>query len=245
MGASAAQAPNTSMRLPARALVSLNSWSIHLVGAITVALLVIETCVLLAGVISRYVMHNPLIWADELASSLFIWLAMFGSVLALDRGEHMRMSALVNKLPVAWRGFCETLSALVVCLFVVMIIGPAMQHSHEQMSITTPALGIPDGVRAAALPVGAILMLLAAVSRMARFSTMRQFMAGVGVVIVVGAVLWLCQPLLVGMGNYNLIVFFLVLLGLACSAVSPSPSPSVQPPSPTWRWPPTRRYRSW
>ena len=130
MGASAAVASTSSMRLPARALVCLNRGSMHVVGAITVALMVIETFVLLAGVFSRYVMHNPLIWTDELASSLFIWMAMFGAVLALDRGEHMRMSALVNKLPQAWRGFCETVSALVVCLFVVMIIGPAMQHSH-------------------------------------------------------------------------------------------------------------------
>ncbi|VVN73545.1 TRAP transporter large permease subunit [Pseudomonas fluorescens] len=215
MGAPAAVASTSSMRLPARALVCLNTWTMHVVGVITVALMVIETGVLLAGVISRYVMHSPLIWSDELASSLFIWMAMFGAVLALDRGEHMRMSALVNKLPEVWRGFCETLSALVVCLFVVMIIAPAMQHSHEQMWITAPALGIPDGLRAAALPVGAVLMLLAAVSRMARFSTVSQFMAGIVVVAVVAAGLWISQPLLADLGNYNLIIFFLVLLG-AC-----------------------------
>ena len=215
MAAPAAVAPTSSMRLPARALVCLNTWTMRIVGLITVALMVIETGVLLAGVISRYVLHSPLIWSDELASSLFIWMAMFGAVLALDRGEHMRMSALVNKLPQAWRGFCETLSALVVCLFVVMIIAPAMQHSHEQMWITTPALGIPDGLRAAALPVGAVLMLLAAVSRMARFSTVRQFMAGIAVVAVVASALWISQPLLAELGNYNLIIFFLVLLG-AC-----------------------------
>ncbi|MFL6876865.1 TRAP transporter large permease subunit [Pseudomonas marginalis] len=187
----------------------------RVVEAAAVALMLIETGVLLAGVISRYVMHSPLVWADELASSLFIWLAMFGAVLALDRGEHMRMSAFVNKLPAAWRGFSETLSALIVVLFVAMIITPAMVHSHEQMSITTPALGIPDGVRAAALPVGAILMLLAAVARMARYSTLRQFIAGVAVVAVVSASLFLAQPILAQIGNYNLVVFFLVLLG-AC-----------------------------
>jgi tripartite ATP-independent transporter DctM subunit len=204
-----------STRLPARVLICLNRWTMHAVGFLAVALLVIETCVLLAGVISRYVFHSPLIWSDELASSLFIWLAMFGAVLALDRGEHMRMSAIVNKLPEAWRGFCETLSAMIVCLFVAMIISPAMQHSHEQMWITTPALGIPDGVRAAALPVGAVLMLLAAVSRMARFSTMRQLGLGLGVLAAVTAILWVSEPMLTAMGNYNLIVFFFVLLG-AC-----------------------------
>ncbi|GGK10265.1 ABC transporter permease [Pseudomonas matsuisoli] len=203
------------MRLPARALVCLNRWVMNVVGFLAVALLVIETCVLLAGVFFRYVLHSPLIWSDELASSLFIWLAMFGAVLALDRGEHMRMSAIVNKLPESWRGFCETLSAMIVCLFVAMIISPAMQHSHEQMWITTPALGIPDGVRAAALPTGAVLMLLAAVARMAKYSSVRQFGFGLGVLAAVTAVLWVSEPLLTAMGNYNLIIFFFVLLG-AC-----------------------------
>ena len=35
-------------------------------------------------------------WSDELASILFLWLAMLGAVIALRRGEHMRMTALVN-----------------------------------------------------------------------------------------------------------------------------------------------------
>ncbi|WP_152965695.1 TRAP transporter large permease [Pseudomonas sp. RIT-PI-a] len=215
MSAEAMPAETVAMRLPARALTCLNRCAMRVVEVLAVALVLVETCVLLAGVVSRYVFHNPLVWTDELASSLFIWLAMFGAVLALDRGEHMRMSALVNKLPPAWRGFSETLSALIVVLFVAMIITPAMVHSHEQMAITTPALGIPDGVRAAALPVGAMLMLLAAVARMARYSTLRQFVAGVAVVAVVGGTLWLAQPLLAEIGNYNLVVFFLVLLG-AC-----------------------------
>ena len=74
--------------------------------------------------------------------------------------------------------------------------------------------------------ISAILMLLAAVSRMARYSTMRQFMAGVGVVAVVAAALLLSQPLLVGMGNYNLIIFFLVLLG-ACQSTPSADTTAV------------------
>src|SRR5690606_27226569 len=102
MSAPAVTASNLPQRLPARALIRLNTWTMRVVGVIAVALMVIETLVLLAGVIARYVLHSPLIWSDELASSLFIWLSMFGAVLALDRGEHMRMSAVVNKLPAAW-----------------------------------------------------------------------------------------------------------------------------------------------
>ena len=52
--------------------------------------MLLEIFVLLGGVISRYAFHNPIIWSDELASTLFLWLAMLGSAIALHRAEHMR-----------------------------------------------------------------------------------------------------------------------------------------------------------
>src|SRR4249920_46545 len=65
---------------------------------IPAAILVLtEIGVLLAGVIGRYVFHSPIIWSDELASILFLWLAMLGAVVAFRRAEHMRMTAVVGK----------------------------------------------------------------------------------------------------------------------------------------------------
>ena len=55
-----------------------------------------EIVILFSGVVARYVFNAPLVWSDELASILFLWLAMLGAVIALRRGEHMRMTALVG-----------------------------------------------------------------------------------------------------------------------------------------------------
>ena len=74
-----------NMNPVARALVALNRMVMHLVGAVAAALVLAETVVLLTGVIYRYALHDPLVWSDELASILFIWLSMLGAVLALDR----------------------------------------------------------------------------------------------------------------------------------------------------------------
>lgn len=199
--------------LLARLLIRLNHWTMAVVGAAAVSLLVLETCLLLAGVFYRYVLHSPLAWSDELASTLFIWLAMLGSVLALDRGEHMRMSVFVNKLPGQCRRLSEAISTTVVFVFLALVIGPSIRYSYEQMWITTPALGIPDGARAAALPVGVGLMLLAALARMARFFSLHQLLCGLGLLGFVACLLWLTRPALELMGNYNLILFFMVLLG--------------------------------
>ncbi|AVF41970.1 TRAP transporter large permease subunit [Pandoraea apista] len=201
----------------ARLFCHVNRAVMKVTEAAAVLLVVAETLILLAGVISRYGFDNPLTWSDELAQILFIWLSMLGAVLALDRGEHMRLSAIVNKLPAAWRDWFQTMAALTVCVFVALIIMPAYTHAIEQMDITTPALEIPDGLRAAALPVGAALMLIAAISRMARCSTLRQFGLGVLFVAALGAALWLGRPALIAMGNYNLLVFFVLIVG-ACVA---------------------------
>ena len=44
--------------------------------------------------VCRYALHAPLIWSDELASLLFLWLVMLGAVAALARNEHMRLTFL-------------------------------------------------------------------------------------------------------------------------------------------------------
>ena len=69
-----------------------------MIGVPTAALVLVEVLALLGGVISRYAFHHPIIWTDELASTLFLWLAMLGSAIALHRAEHMRMTAVVGML---------------------------------------------------------------------------------------------------------------------------------------------------
>src|SRR5271169_589977 len=74
------------------------------------ALVAAEIGVLLAGILAR-ALGAPLTWSDELASILFLWLAMLGAVIALRRGEHMRLTTFVNILRPQWRAMVDTVSA--------------------------------------------------------------------------------------------------------------------------------------
>ncbi len=69
-----------------------------LAEAVGAALVLAETCILFAGVVSRYVFNSPLMWTDELANFLFLWLAMLGAVVAFRRDGHMRLTTFVNSL---------------------------------------------------------------------------------------------------------------------------------------------------
>lgn len=190
--------------------------------AIPAALLVLaEIAVLLAGIIGRYVFHSPLVWSDELAGILFLWLAMLGSVLAFQRDEHMRMTAIVGKLGPRPRAFLDVIAVAASLAFLLLVIHPAYEFAADEMYVTTPALDIVNTWRAAALPVGIGLMLAAAVLRLAKVGDVRSVMAALVLVAVIVTILALLAPVLKPLGNLNLLIFFVLLVGAMVFAAVP------------------------
>ncbi len=178
----------------------------------TALLVVAEICVLLAGVISRYVFHEPLIWSDELASILFLWLAMLGSVIAFQRGEHMRMTALIGMVSPRVRAFLEVVAIAFPLAFLLLIVYPGYEFAYEETYITTPALEIQNAWRAAAIPVGTALMIAMGLLRLAQVGSWRMVIGALALVFAIGALLLALSPVLRPLGNYNLLIFFVGLV---------------------------------
>ena len=70
----------------------------YVVEAAAAVIVVAELVLLGAATTARYVFNSPFTWSDELATILFVWLAVLGAVVALRRGEHMRLTAFVRNL---------------------------------------------------------------------------------------------------------------------------------------------------
>ena len=189
-------------------------WFALLVEVPTVLLLVAEVVILLMGVITRYLLRTPLIWSDELASILFLWLAMFGAAIAVQRNGHMRLSYLADRLPPRMRAVAEVLAVLVPLLFVAFLISPALDYVEDQSFIQTPALGWSGTIRALAMPVGLALVGLSALAQLTCFR-LRDIAVAVTIGLALAAVLALAGPPLHALGNWNLLVFFVLLLGVA------------------------------
>ncbi|MGY2050652.1 TRAP transporter large permease [Methylobacterium sp. JK268] len=194
-------------------LVGLDRLIGHLVEAPAAALVAVEIVVLFIGVCSRYVFHQPIVWSDELAAMLFLWLAMLGAVVAYRRAEHMRMTALVAMVRPGWRPTLDALAVAVSLAFLVLTIGPALDFAQDELFITTPALEISNAWRAAALPTGIGLMLVTGLIRLAENPDRRAVLAALATVAVVGGALWLAAPLFRPLGNLNLLLFFVGLVG--------------------------------
>jgi len=189
---------------------------------IPAALLVLtEIGVLASGVVSRYVLHTPLIWVDEFASLLFVWLIMLGSAIAFRRGSHMRMTAFVDLAGEKWRGVFELVATVAALTWLALMAYPAYEFASEEVLVSMPALDISNAWGAAALPVGIGIILLISIVRLFANSSMRAVTLAIAACVGIVGSLVALQPVLEGLGNINLLLFFVVGVGLLVFAGVP------------------------
>ncbi|WP_429334555.1 TRAP transporter large permease subunit [Paraburkholderia sp. 35.1] len=183
-------------------------------------LLVAEVVLLLTNVTCRYVLQDPLIWGDELASILFIWLSMLGAVVALQRGEHMRLTMFVARMSPQNRAFAETVGNFIVMTFVLLLVRPATDWAMNEWIISTPALDLPNAIPAAAIPVAAVLMLVLAITRLLERSSLRDCLKAFALVAGVAIALYFARQALAPLTAVSLILFFAVgVITIICLGV--------------------------
>jgi tripartite ATP-independent transporter DctM subunit len=180
-------------------------------------LVVVEVAILSAGVFTRYVLGNPLVWSDELATIVFLWLAMLGAVVAYRRGEHIALTVLVRRSAPRLRAVLEAISSVVAAVFVIELIPATLKFFQQEQIDLTPALNIPRSYEVLAIIVCLSLILIIALLRLSEQNL--KVVAGVVLAaVVISVAMWYGRGAFAGLGNVNLVLFFVVLTG-ACIAI--------------------------
>ncbi|RDJ19956.1 ABC transporter permease [Bosea caraganae] len=196
-------------------------WLDLLLEAVAAILVLAEVVILLTNIIARYVFNAPIVWSDELAGILFLWLSMIGTAVAFSRNQHMRMTAFVASSSPRTRAFLEMLALAVALAFLLMIVYPAIEYAADEAIVVTPALEISNAWRASALPVGVGLMLLISLRRVLESPFPRAILAALATVLVICVAFWLLGPVLKPLGKLNLVVFFVFVVGFCVAAGVP------------------------
>ena len=193
---------------------AFNKW-LQLALEFSAAILIVaEIIVLSMGVFWRYVLHQPLTWSDELASILFLWLAMLGAVVAMMRHSHMRLTTLVDYFSPSLRQISDALVLVLSFIFSASLLVPAFLHMQDQWVILTPALEIPDGLRTAAVGFGLLVMTWHTFTQILLSQPRRATAIAIASSVLIVAMLWLTSPLLMVWGNANLVLFFVVIVAV-------------------------------
>jgi len=98
--------------------------------------------VVLVGTFWRYVLNDPILWTEEAARYLMIWMALIAASISMKRREHVSMKILVNKAPVFVRRIIETLTSLAVAYFLYVLTREGITMVLSARSQVSPALGI-------------------------------------------------------------------------------------------------------
>ena len=190
-------------------------WLGRAVDAVAAALIVIEVVLLFSGVVARYVFHSPIVWSDEMAGSVFLWLGMLGAVIALRKGEHLAFNAILSKaspkVQVLLRGLVTTVVLVTLCV----LLKPTREYVEDEAFAVLPNLAVPSSWRVFGIELGVILMLVTVGLKIAGGAAWRAMLVCLAVVAVIACALWLAGPWLAKIGNFNLFVFFVVVVGAA------------------------------
>jgi tripartite ATP-independent transporter DctM subunit len=175
--------------------------------AASAALLSLIVVLLLAGVVARYVFSLPVIWIDEIVSLSFLWLAMLGAVIAMHRNEHLRLTLVVERVPVRWRPYVQAFALCAVAATLIAWAWPAIDYAREEWAIRTPELGLPNAVRVSAIPFAVIAMLGLLGTFALRTVAAKPLATAALLVAALAGACWLGSAQLQQLGNLNLVIF--------------------------------------
>jgi TRAP-type C4-dicarboxylate transport system permease small subunit len=138
-----------------------------LARVVSVVLVLAVLAIMCAQVWFRYVLNASLQWSEELAIWTMIWLVFVGSAVLLRNWEHIFIPTAIRLLPVRVRAVVILATRGLVLAFLLVLFwygfdvatGPTNAFSHN--------VGVSSAWARAALPVGAVLMIVMALARIA------------------------------------------------------------------------------
>jgi len=113
-----------------------------------------------AQVFWRYVLNASLVWSEELARYLFVWIVFLASPLGIHRGIHIGVDLLISRFPFRWRRATMILTHILILIFLAFLIVLGLRVVKMNMTQSSIAMGIPMGTIYLAIPVGAFWMIL-------------------------------------------------------------------------------------
>lgn len=178
------------------------------------ALLLILISLVLIGVVFRYVVSSPIIWIDEAAGVTFLWLSMIGAVIAIDRGEHLRLTLFLRFVPTRLLPFVHTCALVIMGGFLLALIKPAVDHTAFEAIVTLPGLEISQAYRVAAIAFGFILMFAITLAHIFKQSRPIDILASIVLIVCLCTIFWLQKPFLTNLGQGNILIFLVGMSGL-------------------------------
>ena len=113
-----------------------------LLACVALAILVVVT---FGGVIMRYLVNAPIIWAEEVQLWCFLWLTFLGGGAASRCGSHVAVEIVVEQLPLSVQRIIEIVDYIIVVLVLAYLcyLGTDIVALAMKTNKVTQILNVP------------------------------------------------------------------------------------------------------
>lgn len=117
----------------------------YIEASICSLLLCIMSMILLIQVVARYVFGNSLVFSEELARYIFIWLIYLGISYATKQFRHIKIESALGLFPSFLRPYVTLVGNILFLLYSVAIVytGWDMVMRQQSLGSTSPAMALP------------------------------------------------------------------------------------------------------
>ena len=126
---------------------------------ITVIMLAVMVIVVFSQVVFRF-LHLSIPWSEELSKYLMIWCAFLGSALCARKGSLIGLEFINAFVPQKGKQVLRFLIFISTAAFLILLIYIGFITCGKVWMQSTPVLKLPMGLMYAAIPIGAVFMLL-------------------------------------------------------------------------------------
>jgi TRAP-type C4-dicarboxylate transport system permease small subunit len=148
---------------------------VQALGRLTERALSLAAVLLLLGLLAAVVtgvaarqLNRPVAWSDELAQHLLVWTGFVGWMIAGRRRAHIRIGAVVDRLPPPLRVPLEVVIRLVVIAFAGALLWHGTPLVPRNWDISWVSLPLPSGLLYLPIPVAALAVAAQALAEIGR-----------------------------------------------------------------------------
>ncbi len=134
--------------------ITLMSVLLNLDAIITCVTLSLCTILVNANIFMRFFFDKPIYWAEEVATSLFIWTVFVGSAYAYRNHSHLGVDILVKMLPASAKKVTQIVINIIEIAVLAMLTYVSAQYVMNSWTRVTDVLMMPRWYFSIAVPIG-------------------------------------------------------------------------------------------
>jgi TRAP-type transport system small permease protein len=116
--------------------------------------LVINISDIIISIFFRYFLKDSLVWTEEVARFTLIYSVMFGSVVGISFGDHVKITVFLEYLPEAIRKVIIILCHIMIISIIAYMTYLGINYVNNAWRFRTLALGIPKAIPLMSIPIG-------------------------------------------------------------------------------------------